>query len=119
MLPSEILEDIFAYLSRDALDHCEIICLKWSKLIETSKRLSQRRIVSLLYNEHYPNQYNPRFWVELKSSTGKTIRIVDDPNQQELPAFRVFKNVIRVGTSYRTVTSNDTSYCTKISYAVF
>src|SRR3569623_2911978 len=95
MVPSEIVEEVFAYLSRDALNYCEITCLKWSKLIESSKRLSQRRIVSLDYNIYYPDEDpNERFWVELKYSTGKTIRIVDHPNQQELPASRVFKNVI-------------------------
>ena len=95
MVPSEIVEEVFAYLSRDALDYCDITCLKWSKLIESSKRLSQRRIVSLNYNIYYPEKDpNDPFWMELKSSTGKTIRIVDDPNQQELPASRVFKNVI-------------------------
>jgi hypothetical protein len=56
MVPSEIVEEIFAYLSRDALDYCEITCLKWSKLLESSKRLSQRRIVSLDYNIYYPDE---------------------------------------------------------------
>jgi hypothetical protein len=95
MVPGEIVEEIFAYLPRNVLDYCEIICLKWSRLIESSKRLSQRRIVRLSYNRNYPDKVsNDRFWVELKFSTGKTIRIVDDPNQQELSASRIFKNVI-------------------------
>ena len=55
MVPGEIVEEIFAYLPRDALDHCEIICLKWSKLIETSKWLTQLRLVNFGYSDD-PNQ---------------------------------------------------------------
>ena len=95
MAPVEILEDIFVYFSRDDLDYYAIICLKWSKIIETSKRLTQRRVVSLKYGHQYSvNDLNNRFWMELKSPNGKIIHIEDDPNQQELPAFRVFKNTI-------------------------
>jgi hypothetical protein len=95
MVPDEILEDIFAYLSRDDLEHCEMICLKWSNFIEGSKRLAQCRVVSLKYKLNRPDDNpNNSFWMELKSPTGKTIRIEDDPAQQELPAFRVFRNVI-------------------------
>ena len=36
MVHSEIVEEIFGYLSRDALDYCEITCLKWSKRREAS-----------------------------------------------------------------------------------
>ena len=99
MVPSEILEEIFAYLSRDALDYCKIISLKWSKVIETSKRLTQRRVVSFKYCP----VNGPSLWMEfISQTTGKTIRIEADPTQQEIPASRVFKNIIidKLGRSY-------------------
>jgi hypothetical protein len=100
MVPGEILEDIFAHLSRDDLDCCEIICLKWRNVIETSKQLTQRRVVSFKY---CPVNNGPNLWMEfISQTTGKTIRIEGDPIQQELPASRVFKNIIidKLGRSY-------------------